>query len=45
MRAIQELQLARTSHSPPLVALVGSGPPTPGVLGIEVPLPGPPLLP
>lgn len=30
---------------PPLVELVGSGPPTPGVLAIEVPLPGPPLLP
>ena len=30
---------------PPLVALVGSGPPTPGVLSVEVPLPAPPLLP
>lgn len=30
---------------PPLVALVGSGPPTPGVLAVEVPLTGPPLTP
>jgi len=30
---------------PPLVDLAGSGPPTPGVVAIEVPLPGPPLTP
>ena len=30
---------------PPLVALVGSGPPAPGVLAVDVPLPGPPLTP
>ena len=30
---------------PPLVALVGSGPPTPGVLAVDVPLPGVPLTP
>lgn len=28
---------------PPLVELVGSGPPTPGVIAVEVPLPGAPL--
>jgi sugar lactone lactonase YvrE len=30
---------------PPLVALAGSEPPTPGVLAVDVPLPGAPLTP
>jgi sugar lactone lactonase YvrE len=43
-QAMRTLYLTNFSL-PPLVDLAGSGPPTPGVVAIEVPLPGPPLTP